>query len=49
MLAVALDLLLGDPRSRLDPVAWIGRSIALGRRWAGRVATDLLVLLRVLR
>lgn len=43
-LAVALDLLLGDPPSRFHPVAWIGRLIALGRRWAGRVPTDLLVL-----
>lgn len=44
MLAVALDLLLGDPPSRFHPVAWIGRLIALGRRWAERVPTDLLVL-----
>jgi len=44
MLAVALDLLLGDPPSRLHPVAWIGRLIALGRRWAASVPTDILVL-----
>ena len=44
MLAVALDLLLGDPPSRFHPVAWIGRLIALGRRWADRVPTDLLIL-----
>lgn len=44
MLAVALDLLLGDPPNRYHPVAWIGRLIALGRRWAASVPTDLLVL-----
>jgi len=44
MLAVALDLLLGDPPSRFHPVAWIGRLIALGRRWADRVPADLLIL-----
>lgn len=43
-LAVALDLLLGDPPDRYHPVAWIGRLIALGRRWAASVPTDLLVL-----
>jgi adenosylcobinamide-phosphate synthase len=43
MLAVALDLLLGDPPNRFHPVAWIGRLIALGRRWAERAPTDLLV------
>lgn len=44
MLAVALDLLLGDPPNRYHPVAWIGRLIALGRRRAASVPTDLLVL-----
>jgi len=44
MLAVALDLLLGDPPSRFHPVAWIGRLIALGRRWAERVPEDILLL-----
>lgn len=44
LLAVALDLLLGDPPSRFHPVAWIGRLIALGRRWADRVPADLLIL-----
>jgi adenosylcobinamide-phosphate synthase len=44
MLAVALDLLLGDPPSRFHPVAWIGRLIALGRRWAERVPDDILLL-----
>ena len=43
-LAVALDLLLGDPPSRFHPVAWIGQLIALGRRWAARVPGDALVL-----
>ncbi|MDP2701822.1 MAG: adenosylcobinamide-phosphate synthase CbiB [Candidatus Rokubacteria bacterium] len=43
VLAVALDLLLGDPPNRYHPVAWIGRLIALGRRWAASVPTDLLV------
>jgi adenosylcobinamide-phosphate synthase len=44
MLAVALDLLLGDPPNRYHPVAWIGRLIALGRRWAASVPTNRLVL-----
>ena len=44
MLAVALDLLLGDPPNRYHPVAWIGRLIALGRRWAASVPADRLVL-----
>ncbi|MGH7644215.1 MAG: adenosylcobinamide-phosphate synthase CbiB, partial [Gemmatimonadales bacterium] len=48
LLAVALDLLLGDPPSRFHPVAWIGRLIDLGRdlglRWADRAPPDLLVL-----
>jgi len=44
MLAVALDLLLGDPPNRYHPVAWMGRLIALGRRWAASVPTDRLVL-----
>jgi adenosylcobinamide-phosphate synthase len=30
--AVAVDLLLGDPRNALHPVAWMGRGIGLGRR-----------------
>jgi adenosylcobinamide-phosphate synthase len=33
VLAVALDLALGDPPNALHPVAWIGRLIGLGRRW----------------
>jgi cobalamin biosynthesis protein CobD/CbiB len=36
MLAVALDLLLGDPPNRYHPVTWIGRLIALGWRRASR-------------
>jgi adenosylcobinamide-phosphate synthase len=44
VLAVTLDLLLGDPPNRYHPVAWIGRLIALGRRWAASVPADLLVL-----
>ncbi|HEX9818011.1 MAG TPA: adenosylcobinamide-phosphate synthase CbiB [Methylomirabilota bacterium] len=32
LLAVALDLLLGDPPNRMHPVAWIGRLLAAGRR-----------------
>ncbi len=47
-LAVALDLLLGDPPSRYHPVAWIGRLIALGRRLSARVPRELLVLYGVL-
>lgn len=43
-IAVALDLLLGDPPNRYHPVAWIGRLIGLGRRWADAVPADLLVL-----
>lgn len=48
LLAVALDLLLGDPSSRFHPVAWIGRLIDLGRRWADRAPPELLVLSGVL-
>ena len=44
LLAVALDLLLGDPPSRFHPVAWIGQLIALGRRWAAHVPGEALVL-----
>ena len=35
-LAVALDLLAGDPPNRWHPVAWIGALIARGRRHAPR-------------
>jgi adenosylcobinamide-phosphate synthase len=33
LLAVGLDLALGDPPGRLHPVAWIGHMLAAGRRW----------------
>lgn len=32
LLAVALDLLFGEPPNRLHPVAWMGRLLAVGRR-----------------
>ena len=32
VLALALDVAVGDPPSRLHPVAWIGRVLAAGRR-----------------
>jgi len=44
LVAVALDLLLGDPPNRYHPVAWIGRLIAFGRRRAEAVPVDLLAL-----
>ena len=37
VLAVALDLALGDPPNRCHPVAWIGSLIAGGRRLAERL------------
>jgi adenosylcobinamide-phosphate synthase len=40
-LAVALDLLVGDPPSRWHPVAWIGGLIARGRRLAPGAPEDL--------
>jgi adenosylcobinamide-phosphate synthase len=33
LLAIALDLALGDPPNAMHPVAWIGRLIGVGRRW----------------
>jgi adenosylcobinamide-phosphate synthase len=39
-LAVALDLVVGDPPNRWHPVAWIGRLVALGRRLAPRSPDD---------
>ena len=42
-LAIALDLLVGDPPNRWHPVAWIGAAIALGRRHAPRTAEALTV------
>jgi adenosylcobinamide-phosphate synthase len=41
VLAVALDLLVGDPPNRWHPVAWIGRLVALGRARAPRAPDDL--------
>lgn len=32
LIALALDLALGDPPSRWHPVAWVGRALELGRR-----------------
>lgn len=32
LLAVVLDLALGDPPNRVHPVAWMGRALAVGRR-----------------
>lgn len=40
-LAVALDLLVGDPSNRWHPVAWIGRLIAAARTRAPRSPEDL--------
>src|SRR5260370_11654710 len=40
-LAVALDLLAGDPPNRWPPVAWIGALSAAGRRLAPRAPDDL--------
>src|SRR5258705_7000153 len=40
-LAVALDLLVGDPPNRWHPVAWIGRLITLARARAPRAPEDL--------
>ncbi|HEY7654559.1 MAG TPA: adenosylcobinamide-phosphate synthase CbiB [Methylomirabilota bacterium] len=42
-LAVALDLVVGDPPNRWHPVAWIGRLVALGRRLAPRSPDDLAI------
>src|SRR5262245_41614318 len=35
-LAVALDLLVGDPPNRWHPVAWVGRLLGEGRRRTGK-------------
>jgi adenosylcobinamide-phosphate synthase len=42
-LAVALDLLVGEPPNRLHPVSWIGGLVALGRRLAPRSPEDLAI------
>ena len=44
LLAVVLDLVLGDPPNRFHPVSWIGRLIAAGRRCADRVPPRFLVI-----
>jgi adenosylcobinamide-phosphate synthase len=44
LLAVALDLLLGDPPNRLHPVSWIGKLISLGRSWAEPLPREVLAL-----
>lgn len=41
VLAVGLDLLVGDPSNRWHPVAWIGRLITLARARAPRSPEDL--------
>jgi adenosylcobinamide-phosphate synthase len=33
LLALAMDLALGDPRNRWHPVAWVGGALATGRRF----------------
>ena len=43
LLAVGLDLLLGDPPNRWHPVAWIGRLIGLGRARAPSAPHDLVL------
>ena len=43
VLAVALDLLAGEPPNRWHPVAWLGRFITLGRARAPRAPDDLAV------
>lgn len=36
LIALALDLALGDPPNRYHPVAWMGTGISMARRWAPR-------------
>jgi adenosylcobinamide-phosphate synthase len=43
LLAVALDLLVGDPPDRGHPVTWIGRLIRLGRARAPAASADLVL------
>jgi adenosylcobinamide-phosphate synthase len=43
LLAVVLDLALGDPPNRFHPVSWMGGLIAAGRRGADRLPSPLLV------
>lgn len=35
-LALGLDLLVGEPPNAIHPVAWVGRYLTLGERWACR-------------
>ena len=43
LIAVVLDLALGDPPNRFHPVSWIGTLIAAGRRAAEHLPSRLLV------
>lgn len=43
LLAVAADLLFGDPPNRLHPVAWMGRALAAGRAGLCRGSPRVLV------
>jgi len=43
LLAVVLDLALGDPPNRFHPVSWMGSLIAAGRRGADRLPSRFLV------
>ena len=43
LLAVVLDLCLGDPPNRFHPVSWIGSLVAAGRRGADRLPSRFLV------
>src|SRR5262249_43136673 len=36
LIALAIDLALGDPPNRYHPVAWLGRLLAAGQRWLCR-------------
>jgi adenosylcobinamide-phosphate synthase len=44
VLAIAVDLAVGDPPNRWHPVAWMGRALAGGRRWLCRGAPAALLL-----
>jgi len=43
LLALAIDLALGDPPNRYHPVAWIGRLLGAGQRWLCRGSPGRLV------
>ena len=36
LLALAIDLVFGDPPNRYHPVAWVGRLLSAGQRWLCR-------------